>query len=546
MAKAGDMCAEVGPEVPRITELPEVRALSAGPEPTHASVAAALAALDRGSLLLQRTEIDGPAAAAERIAADHGWPELQMRARLLRAELSRQGSDLVVAASIATQVNAWAGDHDDVLLLARSHNTLTAVYRHIGDHAESLAHAVASMAHTPSDAAPWIRATHLVALGIGLSLNAMTSAARTRFEEALALSRSTPDLTVELMVLNNYAYALHIAGDHDQAQAIAGEMRALQVRHQVAMDAMYLDTLARIEMQRGDYAEAERLLAPAIDCPTGPLFCEGDALPVCLLTLAESRRRRGALDEAQTALDWCRTEARQRGLPLAQALASREQAELHAARGEHREAYEELLRFHLDWTALQDTDREVRAAVLHAVYAIEEAQLARDRFRELAWRDPLTGVHNRRLVDDELPALISLAEQTGLPFSVALLDLDHFKQINDNCSHEAGDAVLREVADLITGCAPPAASVVRMGGEEFLVILPGCDHRSALTHAESIRTTIGEHQWGGACPIPRVTASIGVTTCRGRTTPAEILTLADRNMYAAKQAGRDRVVGDAV
>ena len=279
-----------------------------------------------------------------------------MRARLLRAELSRQGSDLVVAASVATQVNAWAGDHDDVLLLARSHNTLTAVYRHIGDHAESLAHAVASMAHTPPDAAPWIRATHLVALGIGLSLNAMTSAARTRFEEALALSRSTPDLTVELMVLNNYAYALHTAGDHDQAQAIAGEMRALQVRHQVAMDAMYLDTLARIEMQRGDYAEAERLLAPAIDCPTGPLFCEGDALPVCLLTLAEIRGRSGALDAAQAALVWCRSEAEQRGLQRVQALASREQAELHAARGEHREAYEELLRFCLLYTSPSPRD----------------------------------------------------------------------------------------------------------------------------------------------------------------------------------------------
>jgi diguanylate cyclase (GGDEF)-like protein len=521
----------------------EIRALQDTTPPTHSTVSAALAVLDR-VVLLEHAGVAQPVALAEQIAAGQGWIDLQMRARLLRAELSRQSGDVAEAAVVAKQVNTWAAAHDDQLLLSRSHNTLSTVFRYIGDNAELLAQAVKAMAHTPSDVAAWVRVNHLVSLAIGLMLNNSVATARRRYQEALTLARETADPPVELMVLNNLAYGMHMAGAHQEAHAFAQKMRELQHRHEVTMFAPYLDTLARIAMQRGHHAEAERLLHPVLEEPAGPLVNDGDALAVCLLTLTESRRLRGALDEAQASLDWCRTVAGERGLSQAAALVMREQADLHAARGEYRDAYEELTRFQIASAALQDAEREIRAGVVHAIYEIEEAHLARDRYRELAWRDPLTGLHNRRLVDDELPALIGMAAQTGLPFSVALLDLDHFKQINDTCSHDTGDAVLRQVAALIVGSAPATASVVRLGGEEFLVILPECDSRSAVTRAERIRRSIAEHGWETLTRTLPVTVSIGVTTCRARTTPSAIMSLADQHMYAAKQAGRNRVVGD--
>jgi diguanylate cyclase (GGDEF)-like protein len=163
----------------------------------------------------------------------------------------------------------------------------------------------------------------------------------------------------------------------------------------------------------------------------------------------------------------------------------------------------------------------------------------------MAHRDPLTGLHNRRYVNERLPALLGEASVRRAPLSVAILDLDHFKRINDTLSHSTGDAVLQQVARLLVEAATGPAVAARMGGEEFLLILPDVDAAEAARRCEQVRLRIRAHDWEPVAGALPVTASIGVTTVPdGRGTPSALLSRADRNLYAAKRAGRDRVVVD--
>jgi diguanylate cyclase (GGDEF)-like protein len=132
---------------------------------------------------------------------------------------------------------------------------------------------------------------------------------------------------------------------------------------------------------------------------------------------------------------------------------------------------------------------------------------------------------------------------------VALVDVDHFKRVNDSCSHEVGDRVLRDVAELLDRMRPPEATssfVARMGGEEFLVVLAGGDPDAAAAHLEAVRAAVATHPWATLTGGLPVTVSIGVTSTAGRTdpTPADLLGRADEHLYEAKRTGRDRVVAD--
>jgi diguanylate cyclase (GGDEF)-like protein len=129
--------------------------------------------------------------------------------------------------------------------------------------------------------------------------------------------------------------------------------------------------------------------------------------------------------------------------------------------------------------------------------------------------------------------------------AVAIVDLDHFKRINDLFSHHTGDRVLVRVAELLEAeltAAAPAGFVARLGGEEFLVVLPGIGTAAAAEHLDRIRKTLRDHDWRATANGLSVTVSIGVAEATARTTQAELLAAADRHLYAAKRGGRDQVV----
>ena len=157
--------------------------------------------------------------------------------------------------------------------------------------------------------------------------------------------------------------------------------------------------------------------------------------------------------------------------------------------------------------------------------------------------DALTGVGNRRRLDKELPLVV--AEAAGRPTAVIMVDLDHFKNVNDTHGHPAGDALLRAIAEILRDTVRPADAVYRYGGEEFCILLPETDGPTAVTVAERVRTTVAARSFDVTASEPlRATASLGVASST-RADPAELVAKADQALYAAKQGGRNRVVLEA-
>ena len=166
---------------------------------------------------------------------------------------------------------------------------------------------------------------------------------------------------------------------------------------------------------------------------------------------------------------------------------------------------------------------------------------ANEALRDVALRDGLTGVFNRRQFDEALCSELRRASRSGLPLSLLLLDVDHFKQFNDTHGHVAGDACLRGVADAIgQGVGRPSDLLARFGGEEFVVLLPGTDAAGAVEVAERMRGLVAARDQGDG---RRVTVSIGTATLWADTpsTPEELIATADMALYAAKRDGRNRV-----
>lgn len=162
---------------------------------------------------------------------------------------------------------------------------------------------------------------------------------------------------------------------------------------------------------------------------------------------------------------------------------------------------------------------------------------------ERAQLDGLTGLWNRSHLDERLIQLVSSAERSNRPMSLALLDLDHFKSINDNYGHPAGDAALQGAAEIISKTARGSDIACRYGGEEFAILMPETTPDQARTLCERIRETIEARHWPSH-PDRKITVSIGVCGAEGSTGVAakQWLEQADAALYQAKEGGRNRVV----
>ena len=166
---------------------------------------------------------------------------------------------------------------------------------------------------------------------------------------------------------------------------------------------------------------------------------------------------------------------------------------------------------------------------------------------ELAITDSLTGLHNRRYMERHMKTLIGEAIRSGRPLSILLADIDHFKQVNDTYGHDVGDAVLREFADRFRRNTRGIDLACRLGGEEFLIIMPETDLGSAYQAGERLRACVAADPFpvGPGCQI-RVTASVGLATLEyPGDTPETVFKRADNALYAAKRGGRNRVAADA-
>ncbi len=192
-----------------------------------------------------------------------------------------------------------------------------------------------------------------------------------------------------------------------------------------------------------------------------------------------------------------------------------------------------------------------RLILMLTAAALSFALVARSqRLLQLATSDPLTGLFNRGYVDDRFAIELSRARRYGNPLSIAVIDADHFKLLNDTHGHLSGDLVLRRIGDILRDSFRQSDTAGRYGGEEFVVILPETDIEAAERKLESLR------EWVASTPMAlatrgqkvRVTISAGLASYpRDGDNAAELFALADERMFQAKKEGRNRVVsGPAV
>lgn len=196
----------------------------------------------------------------------------------------------------------------------------------------------------------------------------------------------------------------------------------------------------------------------------------------------------------------------------------------------------------------QELQARVRTLVLRRRY-IEALRGSVDQGLELAVTDQLTGLYNRRFLTGQLEPLASRAARGGEPVSVLLADIDHFKKVNDTFGHDVGDEVLREFAARMASNVRPMDVACRLGGEEFVVIMPATRGDSAAMAAERLRRNIVAAPFSikGGTESLAVTVSIGVATSEIDTDTGErILKRADEALYQAKQQGRNRVMSRSV
>jgi diguanylate cyclase (GGDEF)-like protein len=270
------------------------------------------------------------------------------------------------------------------------------------------------------------------------------------------------------------------------------------------------------------------------------LIVTGNAVPfvrgMLLRGLAAVLRAAGRPDEAYDALAEGfaleRTVLEQQA--TRQLALQRAALETSAARREAAALGARNAELHLLVAELNDTKSELERRM-------GQLERLRDRFREQAHQDWLTGLRNRRWLARELPRLVSSARRSAEPMALALLDIDHFKTVNDRFGHDVGDRVLQTFGTLLEATVRAGDVVVRTGGEEFVVLMTATPRDEAIVCCERIRDALRSCTW----PVPdrelALTVSAGVVSLDECETVRELSMLADSRLYSAKAAGRDQI-----
>jgi len=211
----------------------------------------------------------------------------------------------------------------------------------------------------------------------------------------------------------------------------------------------------------------------------------------------------------------------------------------HLERAGWKEARDLTEHFSYMINALRELNENLQAQVEDRTHALNEANKKLER---LATEDPLTGLFNRRLFDIRLAEEFDRGKRYQHGLAVAMLDLDHFKSVNDRYGHAAGDEVLGSIGSFLKSCARMSDVVARVGGEEICLLLPESSENGALAFLERIRVEISEMKFAAADQEFSVTCSIGVAILDASTTDGQALVeRADTALYRAKEGGRNRI-----
>ena len=357
---------------------------------------------------------------------------------------------------------------------------------------------------------------------------ALASARRTA-EEATALARRSGSPFQVAVAVSNLVSALLAAAQLDEALPLLNEFGHIAHDHGYRALAIEADAQRAVFLRRkGEPLQAARILEALLKAALEP---PPKLRRLLIQALYETYKACGAYREA---LGWLeelvgldRQITRDNLMLQTEVILIRDQVEQAQARAD---------------SALADARRErARAAHLESEQQrLREHALALDR---AAHEDVLTGLHNRRHAEYALPMLVEGARMAGQVISVATLDVDHFKRINDTHGHAVGDAVLQQLAQLLRHRLRSADLLARMGGEEFLAVLLGISPPQAAEICERLRMAVAEHDWAAITPglVVRISVGIAGGALHEQDHADHLLSRADRALYAAKRGGRNRV-----
>jgi diguanylate cyclase (GGDEF)-like protein len=473
-----------------------------------------------------------------------------MRTRLVIADMLHRVGEVPESMRLATEVQAWAERYADPGVLARAHLVQSSIFEGIGDGAASLEHAMSAVELQPPDCPLRDRGLYLMRLADALAVNGFVDESRTRYREAEAVFAQIGDRPLLLTTLNNLTVLEWEAGARDAAADAAARLYRAAAPDQLNAD--FADTIARARLLSGDLRGADEIVRYGY-----LLWCgQGDSQAATPAELALTRTRvllaMGDHAAAVLQLEECLAICEQRGLHGIRVQALEVRAETLAEGGDYEAAYHAYRIFHEESERRRSQRLEAVARARHAVLQTDEARRLAQQFWEQARRDPLTGLYNRRYIDERLPGLLTLAEPERGCLVTVVVDIDRFKQINDRYGHDTGDLVLSALARLLTTCLsdperdPYAAAdfAARLGGEEFLVVLGRASPARALDDAEALRVTVERFGWADIEPTLHVTISAGLAVAGTDDTQRSLLSRADGYLYEAKQTGRNRVVAE--
>jgi len=411
---------------------------------------------------------------------------------------------------------------------------------------EAYLEADAAVALAESDGKPLTLAHALNAKGMALLYSQHPDLAEQHFRWAVKVATEIGDESSLSLFLSNLAYALADLGDErerDGDSSGATAQRDLAVDFGTsAIDAarrcgdgwmlrLALTNTAEYLGLQGHLAMARALLAQWPATPGTPGVREAAHQ---LYTDGELRMREGDLVGARRMCAQAYELAEATGHTDHQMNSLRRLAEIAERDGDMTAALRYFKGYHDTYRRNEGEQARRRAQAAEIHFESQHHRAEAQRLAVEVLRDPLTGIANRRALEQQLQAV------AGEPHSIAIVDIDHFKAINDNHSHMLGDDVLRQVSRLLD--AAPATLAARLGGEEFALLFTGND-RDDHAVCDAVRREIEDYDWSRLAPGLVVTVSIGLAATEAGQSEA-VLARADRRLYAAKSAGRNRVVAD--
>ena len=461
--------------------------------------------------------------------------------------------------------------------IAKTLREISFVHDALGDYPRALDYQFRALELDERTGNSTSRAATLRTIGIVYSRSGDPAAGLEFYQQSLALCTTPADAAERGKTLNNIGINLKTLGRLDESLAALTEAHSLfENRGMLLQQSATLNNLGLVRERLGDATRAEATLHAALDLAEATGYRHGVAdASLSLGKLCSNQRRH---DEArhwlEAALDVCV----QHRLKPTQYECHEALALLHEQMGEPVEALAHFRRFHELEREVQSEDASCKMRALqiqfHVASAKREAESQREREKVLTeanaelealnisltevnlqktmlldqlerqtYEDALTGLANRRRLDQRLADEFSLALRHKRPLAVAIADLDHFKTVNDRYSHAVGDAVLRELAKLLTAQVRHTDLVARFGGEEFVLVFAETEIEAALAVCEKLRNAVADHAWRAIHPGLSLTLSIGVCADTGLPGHDRMLAVADRNLYRAKASGRNRVVG---